>query len=703
MAKKSKRNHSRKTQPQRPYLRRSDKIKVVACLDYSLEHSVDLTSVAISNLDSLKDYEYDVAYKAIRGALKGEYRDYGRCDGDVSFEAFLAEGSVFLRYGKDDPETLRAERSHIRSPLRTRYLLRSTPRTSTSRTRTSSILSSRLPTRSETSSLSVHSSLEFEDSVYTIAEQTPRAATTTLSLRPSHETGKKSSATATALLTSTKQESYPTQATEIAETASLLLLQNGIQKDRLNMLEGELAAKNEELAAKNEELAAKNEELAAKKEELAAKNDELQAALRSNAEQQEYNFTLHNRLKAAEKECQEIEHSINKAAEHQHNAVVQENLRYECSVLRDQNIKMVSQREAISLAAKRSLGSTNQNIREEFELILAGLKDACSSVDITIPTTGHTVDDINQEDTVEHWSQRLVSSSLCGLGSHVSANDISDIHFMAALAAVGIAELVFESNFPNFLARESPLLDQYREHILLKAGPQTLSELDLLAYHSILSASEDQDDSYFQSHILTKNARSLSSKLVSVIAGLICSSDETAIDASPTTLPGQRPHHLPTAQPHTETSNAIVDYFIEPIFRALKLKANLLLTRSKYTLVYPRPGDRFNPATMVRNGESQHAPRFAPRKGRDVGHGQVDVQRSGHGVKVGGGVEEVKLCLFPGLYAKREEEILERQYGVGVNVRNCLIECSNFVNNLEREDDDETQGFLSVVRAVVLV
>lgn len=58
-----------------------------------------------------------------------------------------------------------------------------------------------------------------------IAEQTPRAATTTLSLRPSHETGRKSSATATAAapLTSVKQESCPAQARGIAETASLLM------------------------------------------------------------------------------------------------------------------------------------------------------------------------------------------------------------------------------------------------------------------------------------------------------------------------------------------------------------------------------------------------------------------------------------------------------------------------------------------------
>ncbi|KAK4655304.1 hypothetical protein QC762_300945 [Podospora pseudocomata] len=89
------------------------------------------------------------------------------------------------------------------------------------------------------------------------------------------------------------------------DTASLPSPQNDIQKNKLSTL----------------------------KRELAVKNEELRTALRRIAEQKDYIFTLSNRLLAAENVCQEIEHSISKAAEYQQNANIQENLRYECSVL----------------------------------------------------------------------------------------------------------------------------------------------------------------------------------------------------------------------------------------------------------------------------------------------------------------------------------------------------------------------------------
>jgi hypothetical protein len=202
--------------------------------------------------------------------------------------------------------------------------------------------------------------------------------------------------------------------------------------------------------------------------DLALKNEELQTALRTIREQDDYIFTLSNRLLAAEKECNEIERSINQAAEHHQDMTVQKALRYECSVLRDQNIKMASQRQIIALAAENSLGPTGRDIREDFELILAGLKDACSSLDIVLPAAASDVNDGSREATAERWSQRLTGSSLYELGSRVSTDEISDVQFMSALVAVAIAEFVFESKFPDFLARESPLLDQYREHILHK-------------------------------------------------------------------------------------------------------------------------------------------------------------------------------------------------------------------------------------------
>ncbi|KAK1760103.1 hypothetical protein QBC47DRAFT_366392 [Echria macrotheca] len=412
-------------------------------------------------------------------------------------------------------------------------------------------------------------------------------------------------------------------------------------------------------------------------------------------------------------ENKEIERTINKAAEHQHDLAMQETLRIECLNLRSQNIKMTSQRKVISMATKSSLGRSSRDIRDDFDLILAGLKDACSSLNITIPAAVTRVDQAAGQATAEHWSQRLAGSSLHELGSRVSAEEMTDIQFMSALVAVGIAELVFESNFPDFLSRESPLLDQYREHILLRAGPQTLSELDLLAYHSILSAAEDEYDSYSHAHLFTNTAHSLSSKIVGAIAHLLSSPNNTDIASD--------------------------DTFVEPILRALKLKANLVLTRKRYALIFPQPGDCFDATSMLRDGESHRQVPAPP--GRSViaaaagmRNGQRLHQRSVDGE--GEGRDRVKLCLFPGLHVYVDTESGGEnedgdgsfkglgQSGVGVKVGTCLVQCENFEKNpgrglggVEGVRDEEvgkvygggnrtrptTQGYVPLVRAVVLV
>ncbi|KAK4442554.1 hypothetical protein QBC34DRAFT_363502 [Podospora aff. communis PSN243] len=684
MGTKSKRRCDRKPRPQRPYLRRVERIKLVACLDYSLAHHVDLTSVATANLDSLKEYERHVAEKGISSALKKEYREYGREDGDFSLKAFLAEGSAFMRYKEHDLEVLRLESSRLQRNLRKRNTPKSLPQTSTTRTRTSRTLSLRPSVRSDSTRIVIRSTPESSSSVGPLARQTLETATTGPLLRPRYENERPSKTRASASATASparptrrvKREPCPERVMEIAETASPPSPSGNVQSGRLQTVEAELALKSEEL----------------------------QSALRRITEKQDYVITLSNRLHTVEKEYKEMERSINKAAEHRQDLTMQETLRIECLNLRSQNIKMTSQRKVISMAAEGSLGPSSQNIRDDFELILAGLKDACSSLDIMIPAIASDVSPAVAEAAAELWSQRLTGSSLHQLGSRVSADEMTDIQFLSALAATGIAELVFESNFPDFLARESPLLDQYREHILLKAGPQTLSELDLLAYYSLLSAAGDEFDSYSHSHFFTDTARSLSSTIVSALAHLI--------------------------SPHTDIAS---DTFVEPILRALKLKANLVLTRKRYTLVFPQPGDRFGPTTMIRDGESH---RRVPPPGRSAIGARMKKGQRLPSRAVNGGEEgraRVKLCLFPGLYveAKRDENedgggtFRGKQSGVGFHVRNVLVECENFEKNtgrglgeVEEVRDEEIEevhtgedrtrrrvpeGYVPLVRAVVLV
>jgi hypothetical protein len=203
-------------------------------------------------------------------------------------------------------------------------------------------------------------------------------------------------------------------------------------------------------------------------QQLAAKNEELQATLREKEEQRQYIFALSNRLSAAEFECGQIRDSAKKAAEYSSDILMQRDLRYENSLLKGQLEQITSQRRVIAQIETNSLKPSDRTIWQEFELIATELKNACASVEINVPTTSSTTSTSSSSahDETEAWAQRVARCSFRQLLSSATDTDVSEFHIVRALAAAGISDLVFESSFPDFLARESPLLDQYRHHIL---------------------------------------------------------------------------------------------------------------------------------------------------------------------------------------------------------------------------------------------
>ncbi|KAL2131320.1 hypothetical protein VTI74DRAFT_5259 [Chaetomium olivicolor] len=408
-------------------------------------------------------------------------------------------------------------------------------------------------------------------------------------------------------------------------------------------------------------------------QKLAAKDEELQKILRENMEQKHYIFTLSNRLSAAEFECGKIRGSANKAAEYSDDVLMQRDLRYENSLLKGQLEQMTSQRQVIAQVETNSLKPSDRSIWQEFELIATDLKDACSSVEITLPTSS-----ISTHDETDSWAQKVARCNFNQLLSSAMDTDVSEFHILRALAAAGIGDLVFESRFPDFLARESPILDQYRNHILAKAGPQTLYQFDILACKSVMS------EAYYKSHILQTTAKMLSSKFSRALAHLISPNDQTMVGAE---LDGL----FPAEDQSSHTEDPVAKVFADAFVRALKLKQSLVLSRSKYKLVFFSPGDMFDSDTMIRDGEGYRA--FAPA--RALGKNLRDWRRQRQ-------VEEnlrIKLCLFPALYSRPEGD-LTRDYGVGVSVRNCLVDCDNFVT----DGTDIRKGALSlVVKGVVLV
>ena len=118
---------------------------------------------------------------------------------------------------------------------------------------------------------------------------------------------------------------------------------------------------------------------------------------------------------------------------------------------------------------------------------------------------------------------------------------------------------------------------------------------------------------YFEHHILQPTAKTLSDKLCNALGRLISPNDQTMAGAEPDGLfpaPAEAAHssHSTTTTTTTTTDeNPVAKVFTEAFVRALRLKQGLLLSRSKYKLVFFRPGDVFDPDTMMREGDGYSA------------------------------------------------------------------------------------------------
>ena len=128
--------------------------------------------------------------------------------------------------------------------------------------------------------------------------------------------------------------------------------------------------------------------------------------------------------------------------------------------------------------------------------------------------------------------------------------------------------------------------------------------------------------------------------------------------------------------------------FYEGLTCSLELKADLLLSSKTYKLVFFKPGDSFQPEKMVRDG--------------DIGHGLIPRKAGGRTKPVenydANGMANIKLCLFPALYAGPAGKPEERR-GFGRRVDQCVVQHRNFIG---QDDEVGAQELVLVAKAVVL-
>lgn len=191
-----------------------------------------------------------------------------------------------------------------------------------------------------------------------------------------------------------------------------------------------------------------------------------------------------------EKQCDQARHSARNTVAHMDNFVMQCNLRQENHSLKDQLAKGQMLQQNLELAQTDSLGPPEKTIRNDFEQINVELVNACSTLDIATPASaGFQGMRVHEGDEmVEPWSRRLAQCSFSQLVASGMENELSEFDLVRALAAVGVCAMAFESDYPGLMAREPPVLDQYRSHILTRGisahlRAPLLPRLGCQAYH----------------------------------------------------------------------------------------------------------------------------------------------------------------------------------------------------------------------------
>jgi hypothetical protein len=203
--------------------------------------------------------------------------------------------------------------------------------------------------------------------------------------------------------------------------------------------------------------------------EIAQRNEEClgqhEAALRTIADRYDTIFALSVRLAALEEERKRTKSCINKANKataqgddisHDANGA----LEYENKLLRGAEHQDATSERDYRHGENQKLRPADKGIREQCELILTNLKGACANVNIVPPLAFITP---RQDSILPIWTLRATGHCFGDLVAHSRSSNIQKMHLEVAFAASAATVLAFESNFPDFLSRASPMLDQYRQ------------------------------------------------------------------------------------------------------------------------------------------------------------------------------------------------------------------------------------------------
>jgi len=182
-------------------------------------------------------------------------------------------------------------------------------------------------------------------------------------------------------------------------------------------------------------------------------------------------FTLSNQISAIRQENAQLLLSVRIAESQQDRTALLSKLQYENSILKQRIAATQSYQGETRELEAGTLGPTKAEIKREMIVIEDIINDAASSLwGMHIP---FRVENLDIPEHSRAFTETLITKisgwrSIDQFSVYIHNNDIPRLEVVRSIASVGISTLVFESTFPDFQLVESPLLDQYRKHLLIR-------------------------------------------------------------------------------------------------------------------------------------------------------------------------------------------------------------------------------------------
>lgn len=457
------RKRSAKSRPRdvnRQHWSSNDRLQLLAYLEWCVQYGRKFDSTAVAHLKKVTGKQF--SERGIRDKLKREWTIYGKCD--TIFEELFSEGLDALHPLEDDDQVIV---QHIFDGLEAVFAGRQTRSASAA-----------LAIRSRTLS----------------ATRSTRATSSPKRTNPAPSSQKKVSKKPVRKTYSKVKQKRSTR----HKGTKLQMLTQSVQKNRIAQSNSARQNTNRNLSA--DELATDHDAPAVKSEdesELSAPPspgssdvalERLTAILDSQDEDmidtpepqpvpsveansqdlkeeivklKGHNFTLTNRLAEAHNEL-EAYHD-----RHGGPAIAE-------SDLKDQIIVLKTRLEAQVLQKREFEGLTIDRLGFQKTSFKDGLKQLFSTIDHTswMICDFLTIDDsmpkqrTDFDQLAQSWVAYFYDGDLGALLDHSNKAGVSKKKLLATLLTAGVFELVLKPVFPSILTLESPLLDEYRKHIL---------------------------------------------------------------------------------------------------------------------------------------------------------------------------------------------------------------------------------------------